>query len=283
MKKYYFLGLIVLILVGLNSMYHAKNKDVYLSTDFENFEPGVAYIRDLWEEDGFEPNNWDNGLSERAIITDDTSVSGDNSLSVLYEEGKFGSEDTGTQVEILLPPKDEYYASYRVKFSKDFSWGSTRKGGKLPGLTGGDKCGDDFVCDGTDGFSARYMWRDEGYPELYLYAADMDSGKYGDDIPFETDAGNFKFKTDTWYTITEHVKLNSDKNTDDGIVETWVNGEQVIDEENITFVTDSQLIDTFYFSTFYGGHDKSWSPEETSMTYFDDLKISSEKNGVDFK
>ncbi len=283
MTKYYFVGLILLLIAGGNVAFNAEEKNVNLSTSFEGYDSGVAYARDLWEEDGFTPNNWDNGLNSRTQITDKTSVTGDNSLAVKYEKGKYGSENTGTQVEIELPARDEYYASYRIMFGKGFSWGSERKGGKLPGLTGGDKCGSDFICDGTDGFSARYMWRDEGYPELYLYASDMENGKYGDDIPFSIDGENFQFETGKWYTITEHVKINSDKDSDDGIVETWVNGEQVLDLDDITFVTNDQLIDTFYFSTFYGGHDKTWAPSRTSTAYFDDLKISTKANGVDFK
>ncbi len=279
MKKYYILTIVFVIVFG---GYRLKNMPVDLVTSFEDYSNGVPYTRDLWEKDEFSPNNWDNGLEERTTVTDKTSATGKKSLAVLYEKGKFGSQDTGTQVELMLPPRDEYYASYKVKFEDGFSWGSDKKGGKLPGLTGGDKCGDDFVCDGTDGFSARYMWRDEGYPELYLYSADMDHSKYGDDIPFVIDGENFQFETDKWYTITEHVKLNSNDTSDDGIVEVWVNGQQAINLTDITFVTNNQKIDTFYFSTFFGGHDASWSPERTSKAYFDDLEISTNKNNVEF-
>ncbi len=182
-----------------------------------------------------------------------------------------------------MTPNDEYYSSYKIKFEDGFSWGSKNKGGKLPGLTGGDKCGADFVCDGTDGFSARFMWRDEGYPELYLYSADMKNEQYGDDIPFESNGKKFQFETGKWYTITEHVKLNSTPLSDDGVVEVWVNGEKMIDLDDITFVTDDQLIDTFYFSTFFGGHSKSWQPAKTSKAYFDEIKISIDPSEVDFK
>ncbi len=262
---------------------NALDHEVNFYTSFEDYKSGTAYTRDLWEEDGFNPNNWDNGLEERAKISSKRYSTGSKSLEIEYDEDEYGSQDTGAQVELMLPPRDEYYASYKVKFEDGFSWGSDKKGGKLPGLTGGDKCGDDFVCDGTDGFSARYMWRDEGYPELYLYAADMESGQYGDDIPFQVDGTDFQFETGKWYTITEHVKLNSDSDSDDGVVETWVNGEKVIDLDDITFVTNDQKIDTFYFSTFFGGHDKDWAPSNTSYSYFDDLKISTNKNNVDFE
>lgn len=283
MRGYRIGGILLLLFSSINVGIYAQNNNVNLATGFEGYDSGVAFTRNLWKEEGFTPSNWDNGLAERTQITDDTAATGDNSLSVLYEAGEFGSQNTGAQVELQLPPRDEYYASYKVKFKDGFSWGSKNKGGKLPGLTGGDRCGSDFVCDGTDGFSARYMWRDEGYPELYLYAADMESGKYGDNIPFMLNGEKFQFETGKWYTITEHIKLNSDAKSDDGLVEIWVNGDKVVDINDITFVTNDQLIDTFYFSTFFGGHDATWAPAKTSMAYFDDLKISTKKSDVDYK
>lgn len=255
----------------------------YLATGFEEYEDQEAFTRDLWTKAGFDPANWDNGLEERGFVTNSESASGDNSLAIEYPKDAFGSEETGVQVELDLLPSDEYYSSYKIKFSEDFSWGSEKKGGKLPGLTGGDRCGDDFKCDGTDGFGARFMWRNEGEPEVYLYSADMENEQYGDDIPFMLNGEQVQFETDKWYTITEHVKINSSPTADDGVVEVWLDGEQVIDLDDITFVTDDQLIDTFYFSTFHGGHDETWSPTNDSTAYFDDLKISLNKTEVDFE
>ncbi len=251
-------------------------------TSFENSTINSGYSRTRWQEDGFNPNNWDNGLNNRTKVTDEEAYGGDDSLEVVYPAGKYGSQETGTQVELKLIPEKEYYASYRVKFGSGFSWGSESKGGKLPGLTGGERCGTDYVCDGTDGFSARYMWRHDGYPELYLYSADMENEQYGDDIPFIMYGEPVQFETEKWYTITERVKLNSTPTSDDGIVEIWLNGTLVVDLHDITFVTDNQLIDTFYFSTFHGGHGAEWAPENDSYAYFDDLKISPCACGVDY-
>ncbi len=260
-----------------------KINSAYKHTSFENISEGIAFVRELWEQEGLTTGDWDNGLEERTKITYDESATGNSALEVIYPKGQFGSEETGVQVEIELKPSKEYYASYKVKFDDGFSWGSENLGGKLPGLTGGDKCGDDFVCDGTDGFSARFMWRDEGYPELYLYSADMENDAYGDDIDFMSNGERFQFETGKWYTITEHVEMNSTPYSDDGVVEVWVDGEQMIDLDDITFVTDQQKIDTFYFSTFHGGHDESWAPTVTSKAYFDDIKISIDPEEVDFE
>ncbi len=252
------------------------------STGFESIDHGIAHIRDFWKDAGFNPNNWDNGLATRTIITHEEAATGNSSMEVLYPKGNYGSRNTGTQVELLLEPSEEYYASYKIKFGENFSWGSSSKGGKLPGLTGGDKCGSDFICDGTDGFSARYMWRGEGYPEVYLYSADKENEKYGDDIYFMSDGEKFQFETDRWYTITQRVKMNTTETSDDGVVQVWVDGELMVDKDDITYVTDDQLIDTFYFSTFHGGNSASWAPENDSYAYFDDLKISTCADKVDY-
>ncbi len=251
-------------------------------TDFEDGVVGTGYTRDYWEAAGFNPDNWDSGLEKRTKIVDDEAYSGSKSLEVLYPKGKSGSKETGTQLKLSLEPEEEYYLSYRIKFSDDFSWGSKNKGGKLPGLIGGEHCGSDFHCDGTDGFSARYMWRGEGYPEVYLYSYDMERSQYGDDIPFMIDGEKMQFETGKWYTITQHIKINSSATSDDGILEVWADNQQVISLDDITYVTNDQLIDALYFSTFHGGHNSTWAPENDSSIYFDDIKVSTCKDGVDF-
>ncbi len=79
------------------------------------------------------------------------------------------------------------------------------------------------------------------------------------------------------------MKLNTTADSDDGLVEVWVNGEQVLYKDDITFVTNDQQIDTFYFSSFHGGSNATWAPQVDSYAYFDDLKISTIENNVDFE
>ena len=70
--------------------------------------------------------------------------------------------------------------SYYLKFSDNFSWGTTSYGGKLPGLAGGASCSGGQMCDGTNGWSARFMWRGGGKLILYLYDM-LKTDKYGED------------------------------------------------------------------------------------------------------
>lgn len=273
--------ILVMIISTMSLELEASTSQGYLINGFEG-KIGTAYTREMWENSGFTTTNWDNGLDSRSQISDQVVASGDSALQIMYPSGNYGSQATGVQVELALEPLAEYYASYQIQFADDFSWGTTNRGGKLPGLTGGERCGSDFKCDGTDGFGARFMWRYAGYPELYLYAADMENGKYGDSIPFMENGEKVQFETGRWYTISEHVKLNTSASADDGLVEIWLDGTKVVNKEDITFITNEQQIDTFYFSSFHGGHDETWAPQVDSYAYFDNLKISPNANDIDY-
>ena len=50
---------------------------------------------------------------------------------------------------------DELYLTYRVRFADEFNF---VKGGKLPGLVGGEANTGGRVPTGRDGWSARMMW-----------------------------------------------------------------------------------------------------------------------------
>lgn len=246
------------------------------STDFELLPHGTAYVRSVWEADGFNPNNWDNALASRSMIDSSMSVSGDKSLQITYPAGNFGNSlatGTGVQVELLLTPKVEYFMSYNLCFSDNFSWGTTSEGGKLPGITGRMRCGSDFICDGTDGFSARFMWRRNGRAVLYLYHADMPNA-YGQDFTLHYPNGDTVFfEKGKWYTISERVQINTDADTKNGDVQVWINGVEVLNLDTLRFQTNGDLADCFYFSTFHGGNDATWAPTETCYMWYDDLLI----------
>ncbi|MFV0275537.1 MAG: polysaccharide lyase [Bacilli bacterium] len=237
---------------------------------FENFDINQSLSRNALNLLDVKTSNWDNGLSTRTkIINDD-----DNKvLQVYYPENKFGPIDTGMQVEFTLDKNNEYYMSYDFKFDSNFSFGSDSKGGKLPGITGGSRCGNDFKCDGTDGFSARFMWKKEGLGELYLYHVDM-KHTYGDDIAFINNKNQIQFTRNKWYNIKEYVKINTESNEYDGIIKVWIDDILVVNINNVRLTTNGDLIDTFYFSTFHGGNNLLWTPENDSYMYYDNIKVS---------
>lgn len=191
--------------------------------------------------------------------------------------------------------------SYEVYFPTTLKWNKngqyTHIGGKLPGLYGGRaKCSGGRPTDGC--FSTRYMWREYGHGELYLYfdhsvqkggfdswKNDQDSGisilasddGYGTSIR----TTNFKFKHGNWHTLTQQVHLNSLNShgyNHDGFIRVELNGPYGTTSftlKNMVLRTGSTThIDGVYFSTFFGGHDRHWASQEETYTMYRHFSIS---------
>ena len=243
-------------------------------TGFETAQAGQAFVISEWEKAGFTTDNWDNGMETRAIADTSQAASGKKSLRVTYPVGFSGPAGNGAQVSLVLPDKKEYYMSYKLMFSPDFSF---RLGGKLPGLAAGKLCSGGQVCDGTNGFTARFMWRPNGKAVLYLYHMDK-KGKWGDDFPLVYPSGEqVVFEPGKWYQLSERVKINSVSDAHDGEVEVWVNGEPVLLEKGFRFTNNGEGVNRFYFSTFHGGSGPDWAPLKTSYIWYDDLTISTQR------
>ncbi len=276
MKKKFLLSITLVILLSCTKvgLLEATERNFVHSTlTFNTLKIGDNLTRSKLNEVGIKTGDVHNGLDERTKIIQD-AVSGDNLLQIYSPKGGYGSKQTGAQVELKLDPSNQYYMEYTFKFSEDFSWGDQQRGGKLPGLTGGERCNPDFNCTGENGFAARFMWRYDGQGELYLYHMNK-PGKYGESIPFiYPDGKRVKFEKGREYHIKEYVQLNSSPNAQDGQVIVWLDNQMVAKKEQIQFVTDDQQIDTLFLSTFHGGHDSSWAPQNDSYLYIDDLKVS---------
>jgi hypothetical protein len=136
------------------------------------------------------------------MVDDAFSVSGKKSLRITYPKDCSGPGENGVQVPIVLPARDQYYMSYWLRFSDNFSF---RLGGKLPGLAAGAICSGGEVCDGTNGFTARFMWEAGGKVILYLYHMDK-PGKWGDGTNLIYPSGDsVVFQRGKWYQIMERV------------------------------------------------------------------------------
>jgi len=213
---------------------------------------------------------------ERAALDKQVSHGGHQSLRIYFPKSSVGPSEGGHQASIRLKPAEEYYLSYWLKFSKDFSWGDTSHGGKLPGLAQGKLCSGGQRCDGTNGFTVRYMWRKNGAAVLYLYHMDKPH-KWGEDFPLVPGGDeSFYFKPNEWINLVQRVKVNTGEDAN-GEVQVWVNAVEALNLSGLRFVTGDRKIDTFYVSTFHGGNTPDWGPLNDSYLWIDDIEISASR------
>lgn len=239
----------------------------------------------IWS-DRFEAANWKQhwnfrkrghwGLQNIQVIKD-PSGRFSKVLRVFYPAGSASptvtnSEGTpigGTQffADLGMQSHDTMRLSYYVRFSKNFDF---VKGGKLPGLFGGNVNNGRKIPDGSNGFSTRYMWRKNGNGEIYAYLPT--SREHGTSIG----RGNWLFRPGTWHHLEQEIVLNqSGKNN--GRIQVWLDEKKVLTKNGLTFRTTNALkIEGIFFSTFFGGGDQSWVSSKDVYTDFADFSVSSD-------
>jgi len=200
-------------------------------------------------------------------------------------QGGFSFYATGPADVDLTTAKEVTFA-YSVYFPEGFQF---NKGGKLPGIYGGDSADDAVSCSGgrrSDAcFSARLMWRTDGAGEVYTYLPpDYAANQAVCDVaPFSTcnqvygasvGRGSFKFATGGWTTISERVRLN-DVGQTNGEIQLFVNGESVINVGGLVLRdSDAGRIRGMQMQTFFGGSDQSWASPVSQDTYFSDFSVA---------
>jgi hypothetical protein len=167
--------------------------------------------------------------------------------------------------DLGIAPQNALRLSYDIRFSDNFNF---VKGGKLPGLFGGAGNSGGDIPNGSDGFSARLMWRRHGDGEVYAYLPT--SHDYGTSIG----RGSWQFQPGVWHHIEQEVLLNH-PGLQDGRIRVWFDGRQVLTVDNLTFRTTSTLqINGLFFSTFFGGNDSSWATPEDVYIDFANFSVA---------
>ena len=227
------------------------------------------YDESMMEADWNDPA-WSNGVRDGRVSVVETGEPGNRALAVRYPEGEYGTSRTGAQWKVPLNGSYERVVlSYRIRFTGDFDF---VKGGKLPGLIGGAGNTGGGVPDGTDGWSARMMWRTGGAVVQYVYHPDMPNN-FGEDLPWQVDGEDLVFETDRWYTLRHEIVMNT-PGENDGIIRTWFDGVPALETTTMRFRdVDDFAIDTLYFSTFFGGGSSSWATTADEVVWFDDFEI----------
>lgn len=268
----------------------ASFADVVFSADFENDAPG-PYTNAMAQNDfprkagvsswyAMEQNNGDNAK----IVQDDEEHG--MVLQLKYPKGCVGPNDeqdspacAGQIKQPLNVSAEEMWVAYDIQFEPGFEF---VKGGKLPGLCGGECYTGGNRPSVGDGWSARIMWRTDGAVVQYLYFVDQ-AGTYGDDAKWNLDdtKEQKKFVPGTWHRVVTRVVMNSvstegtgDKN---GIVQSWFDGELALDLDTLRLRDfQAQKIDEFYLSTFHGGSDASWAPTSDVFVRYDNFVVSTD-------
>ncbi|MEL6839585.1 MAG: polysaccharide lyase [Pseudomonadota bacterium] len=241
---------------------------------FDNHDNGQEYEISLQERD------WDvrfgETTAENATISNEYAVSGGQSLRVTYQD----DENDAAASSWALPEEDTYYLSYWVLFEDGFDFnGDDHSGGKLPGLASDGLASGGGDVTGENGFTARYMWREDGAAELYLYHMDK-PGRYGESFEFvDADDEPIKFQPGEWHQLIQKVTINDGRQAN-GEITVWMDGQEVLDLDGLRFVTDGSGIDRLYFSSFFGGNDDGWLPERDVNAYFDEFVISTDPTDV---
>lgn len=269
-----------------NAVPTVRAQVVIYENNFDDDATGVYSISNLnadWNSPPF-----DNGVEEgRVSIVDNSEAFSGKSLEVTYPQAQHRSANSGAQWQLHFDQGyDELFVEYRIKFGAGFDF---VRGGKLPGLIGGTANTGGDVPTGTDGFSARMHWRTDGSSgspldrdqaniTQYLYHPDQPN-TFGEDFRWDDSSnGDWAFfESDRWYHLRHRIVMNSVVNGQgqhDAIVQAWLDGQLVMDLDNIRFRdTENLKIDGFYFSTFFGGSGNQWNTSKEEVTFFDDFKI----------
>jgi len=248
---------------AINSLLQPK-----IAMSFEDHANNTKYDQVSQQQDW--DVEWSNQLDLYGTISSQDFHTGKNSLKLRYPS----DVQSNLGASWILPSQKQYYLSYWVFFAPNFDFdGSKLSGGKLPGLGSQGLCSGGDDCDGNNGFTSRYMWRENGKAVLYLYHMDK-AGKYGDDLELiDQNAQVIHFQRGQWHHLVQRVRINDD-NQSNGEVEVWVDQTKVLSKKNLKFVTNEQGVDRLYFSTFHGGAGKEWWPSKDVYAYFDDFVIS---------
>ncbi len=225
----------------------------------------IDLARALQDKAGSLAHFW--GKENITVLPKEAGTAGDG-LRVAYPAGSFspGRSDIrgGAGFELRHGRSGAQAAclAYKVRFPMGFDF---VKGGKLPGLFGGDAPRGCIADDKVSGFSARLMWRAGGAGELYLYAPGRETA-CGQSIG----RGSWTFTPGAWTTIVERVAMNT-PGAADGSVDLWVDGHLVVDANGLTLSTDpATTVDGLLFATFFGGSDASWAtPRDQSADFAD--------------
>lgn len=196
-----------------------------------------------------------------------------NGIRIKYVPSNQGSPVISGYSQLPSEYKNEITLEYDVLFENGFEW---VRGGKLPGLRGGDIKIATTGCvkpQSPAAWSIRTMWKPDGAVILYIY--DQSRIKNNDDCGISTMSGKGILKINQWMNFKIYMKINTDAKSANGVAKLYINNKLTLEKKNIKFrgISNGADIDHIMFSTFYGGHDPSWAPSKVTYSQFKNAKI----------
>lgn len=238
-----------------------ENPDITVNFD----RPPNTYWYDDFVEDFGNVSGYSDAEKNRHNITDS------NTLSVKLLKDEIGQAG-GAICDIELQNAAEYTIEYKVKFQEDFQW---TKGGKLPGLGGGEVYAGGQGVSAGDGWSFRPVWHyydgvNNNQPFLAPYAYYVDQpGTYGDEF-----GKRYAIQDNVWYNIWIHIKMNIGT-SNNGVLHIKVNDNTLYYNNSFRWVTQNsgREIDELMWDIFRGGVGPDYIATEDNLIYFDTFVI----------
>ncbi|KAI8089905.1 uncharacterized protein BX664DRAFT_263219 [Halteromyces radiatus] len=226
-----------------------------------------------------------------SFVNDPINNNSTQVMRVVYGMGSYAPSGTrsnqGSQggTEFFSAPfgnksYDSVLVRYDLAFDNSFQW---VQGGKLPGVFGGvpgSGCSGGNAADGSNCFSVRLMWRQNGAGEAYAYIPNtgdvckqtgvMCNDQYGTSFS----RGVIQFTQNKWTTMEIYVKINN-ASSSNGILTVWQDGNIVVNQQQLQYRTSNAIaVSSLFFSTFFGGGDPSYASPVDTYTYFKNIQFS---------
>ncbi|KAG0023127.1 hypothetical protein BGZ82_010816 [Podila clonocystis] len=173
--------------------------------------------------------------------------------------------------------------SYDVAFPDGFIW---QNGGKLPGIYGGaayDGCSGGAQATGANCVTMRLMWRGSGAGEVYAYVPADPKSKFcqtpevqcNDVYGKSIGRGLIYFRPGQWTRLDMIMSLNEPAGNQNGQLQVYMNGNQVISLDNIPYRTTGMVgFQGLMFSSFFGGSDPSYATPVDTNVFFRNVQLS---------
>lgn len=239
-------------------------------------------------------DHWRSWMPDFRFSTGEQHLSVEITANSTNLRHRYTPSDRGSDRVVVgshLEPHRTYRISQMVYLEPGWEWGGdTYEGGKLGFGFGGGTTPSGGIVD-IAGFTARIMWRGNylgggkydgtGRLSVYSYAADRP-----DNIGEDYFIGDYQVPVGEWFNITYEIRANSSIDEYDGHARAWINGDLLLEQYGIAWqqAGDQPVIDTLYYSSFYGGSNRGWAPSKPTYAKFKNVcwaPVISGYSGID--